>query len=164
MEKQKAVKMLVDRMFKAYQSTEGLSKQERSDAIDDVFILSRKELPEYDAMEYSALWSKAADEFLIKGGAAILSKKENGAEAIMSVLHEAGCDDIKVTQVIDHEAGVIALYGSEMATGRIFACIAYEVSAYLMTAAEAHARRLYADFLDWIDAGRPRWYEMGAKK
>lgn len=164
MKKQEAIKMLANRMFEAYKSTEGLSKQERSDAIDDVFILSRKELPEYDAMEYTALWSEAADEFLIKGGAVILSKKENGAEAIMSVLHEAGCDDIKVTQVIDHEAGVIALYGSEMATGRIFACLAYETPAYIMTTAEAHARRLYADFLDWIDAGRPRWYEMGAKK
>lgn len=163
MEKKKAIKMLVSRMIEAYKSTEGLSKQERTDAIDDIFILSRNELPEYNATEYSELWSEAADEFLTKGGNAILSKKENGAEAIMRVLHEAGCDEIKVTQVIDHEAGVIALYGSEMSTGRIFTLLAYEATAYIGTTAEAHARRLYADFLDWIDAGRPSWY-MRAKK
>lgn len=93
-----------------------------------------------------------------------MTKAENGAEAIMRVLHEAGCDEIKVTQVIDHEAGVIALYGSEMSTGRIFALLAYEAPAYIKTSAEAHARRLYVDFLDWIDAGRPHWYEMEAKK
>lgn len=93
-----------------------------------------------------------------------MTKSENGAEAIMRVLHEAGCDEIKVTQVIDHEAGVIALYGSEMSTGRIFALLAYETPAYIQTTAEALARCLYVDFLEWIDAGRPRWYEMGAKK
>ena len=93
-----------------------------------------------------------------------MTKAENGAEAIMRVLHEAGCDEIKVTQVIDHEAGVIALYGWEMSTGRSFALLAYEAPACIKASAEAHARRLYVGFLDWIDAGRPRWYEMGAKK
>ena len=93
-----------------------------------------------------------------------MTKQENGAEAIMRVLHEAGCDEIKVTQVIDHEAAVIALYGVELNTGRVFACLAYQAAHYIRTAAEELAAAIFTEYLDWIDAGRPKWWGMRGEK
>ena len=87
-----------------------------------------------------------------------MNKAENGADAVMDVLRRSGCDDIRIVQVIDHESGVIGWYGIEERTGRVFDLIAYPVPQARKITPESLARAIFAAYLDWIEAGRPKWW------
>lgn len=87
-----------------------------------------------------------------------MTREDNGAAAVMDVLRQSGCDEIKIVQVIDRESGVIGWYGIEERTGRVFDLIAYPVPQAREIAPESLARAVFAAYQDWIEAGRPKWW------
>ena len=137
------------------------SQEDRDDAMTDIFVrcctfLREEALCKPD--QINDIWSKSVDYWLSNKEDSMCIK-DNGAEAVMEVLRDYGITQIKVLQVVDRESGVIGWYGIEDATGRVFDLVAYDVPEALQKSAEALAKQLYAAFRDWVDQGRPKWYE-----
>lgn len=89
-----------------------------------------------------------------------MTYEENNGVRVTEVLREAGCTEIRCTSVLDPEAGVVCWYGIEESSGRIFEDIVIKVCSAACMPPLMIARNLYVAYLDWLENGRPRRWEV----
>lgn len=92
-----------------------------------------------------------------------MTYEQNNGQRVTEELRAAGCKDIRCTSVLDSEAGIMCWYGIEEATGRIFEDISIKVVSARHVTPLMVARNLYASYLEWLENGRPRRWEVPSK-